>query len=212
MFTTNTFFSYGSADKNDFYPRYLHNLTAPFHLNSHILKNFACDDHFFMLSRKPEGSTFSYGIREDTITFAWDCKHKYIFTEGGATKRGEYCGKTGFYSVTVGIDAAGYAVFRDDICGEMKFKLEDPTGPWYLFIGGCHIARPSHSIEECSTILLGTSHHTHTHCYCFICSHYCDMRADMFFLSHAINQGATTTMLMSVATMISIRTRWCQKG
>lgn len=47
----------------------------------------------------------------------------------------QYCGKTGFYNVEVGIDASGEAYFRDNICGEMKIKLENATGPWYLFIG-----------------------------------------------------------------------------
>jgi hypothetical protein len=37
--------------------------------------------------------------------------------------------------VNVGIDANGNAYFRDNICGEMKVKLTDASGPWYLFIG-----------------------------------------------------------------------------
>jgi hypothetical protein len=132
---TTTFKSHGSANANDYYPRYLKNMTGVFNVNTQILKNFACDDHFVMLSRNPMGSTFSYGIRADTIIFAWDCNHKYIFAEGEQTIKGEYCGKTGFYDVNVGIDANGNAYFRDNICGEMKVKLTDASGPWYLFIG-----------------------------------------------------------------------------
>jgi hypothetical protein len=140
-FTSATFMSHGSADSNQYYPRYLKNMTAPFNLNSQILKNYACDDHFFVFSRHPLGSPFSYSVLPDTLTFAWDCKHKFIFTEDGETRRGEYCGKTGFYDVDVGIDAEGFAYFRDNICGEMKMELSDASGPWYLFIGRWERAR-----------------------------------------------------------------------
>mmetsp|Transcript_242 Transcript_242/g.507 ORF Transcript_242/g.507 Transcript_242/m.507 type:complete len:883 (-) Transcript_242:353-3001(-) len=134
---TTTFESRGSANHNNYYPRYVNNMTGVFTIRSQVLRNFVCDDHFIMLSRKPLGGTFAYGIREDTITFAWDCKHKFIFTESEQTLRGEFCGKTGFYDVEVGIDADGNAFFRDDICGEMKLPLseEDAAGSWYLFIG-----------------------------------------------------------------------------
>ena len=87
-FTVDTFMSTGTADSNNYYPRYINSLTTPLNVNTQILKNFACDDHFVVLSRLPLGSTFKYGVREDTITFAWDCKHKFIFTEEGATMRG----------------------------------------------------------------------------------------------------------------------------
>ena len=64
-FTSTTFMSSGSADSNEYYPRYLQSLRAPFAVNAQILKNFACDDHFLVLSKQPLGSTFRYGIRED---------------------------------------------------------------------------------------------------------------------------------------------------
>lgn len=93
-FSTTTFMSAGSANSNLYYPRYLHAMMAPFTINAQILKNFACDDHFLVLSRQPMGSTFGYRVREDTISFAWDCKHKYIFAETSETVRGEVRDKT----------------------------------------------------------------------------------------------------------------------
>jgi len=96
--STATFQSHGSADSNLYYPRYVPPLTVPFTVQAQILKNFACDDHFVVFSRLPFGSSFRYGVREDIITFAWDCNHKYLFAQGSETLGGEVRNIENYYA------------------------------------------------------------------------------------------------------------------
>ena len=52
-------------------------------INTSIVKNANCNDHFFILTNQPNKPTWSWGSTPNQYKIVWDCNYLYIYYPGG---------------------------------------------------------------------------------------------------------------------------------
>jgi hypothetical protein len=132
IFTHNGSFEVrGNADAVPFPPRLAQPIPEDFSIQSTIIKDTECNDHFFTIANSSNGAIFNWNSVPDQVTFVFDCNSKVIYGPTSSTPS-QICAVEDTYDVHIGIQN-GLAYFNDSICGNLSLAIHFP-GPYYLYM------------------------------------------------------------------------------
>jgi hypothetical protein len=126
-----TFETRGDANEVSFYPRLALPILEDFKIQSTIIKDSSCEDHFFTIANSPNGVNFDWNSVPGQVTFVFDCNSKQIHGPTSSSPS-QVCNIYDTYVLQIGI-LNGVASFNDSKCGNISLAVNF-TGPYYLYM------------------------------------------------------------------------------